>query len=471
MLFHGALVLGHRVVGHDLALEHPHLDTAGAVGGEGRGRAVIDIGSQRVERHPALPVPFHAGDLGAAEPAGTVDPNALGAEPHGRLHGALHGAAEGDPALQLLGDVLGHQLGVDLGLANLDDVDVNLALDHLHELGAQSLDVEDAWERAVETVLGEYLQAICVSDVATATSSLSQLKTGRVTFLLEQTQSDVADSEAVTLISKVDKAPAAVTDLLRTVRVADSLNKAIAIREKMRDDESVITADGVWLSKHWLRVSRDKDAKAGVLTREHDMRRLKTEVREAKARSDGARKLVQDGRSRLNQLEERREKLQINATSLLNEYSELKANLDSAQYRVDQANARHAAITEERGDIEKEKFSAEEQARESRSRFDQATEYLDELEVHRETLESQRDELRAELDRVRAQADQDRLTAQEIAIQFESRRSTKDSAAQNLARMESQLQQFQTREQEIREQLEQSQEPLAENKTQLDEQL
>jgi chromosome segregation protein len=37
--------------------------------------------------------------------------------------------------------------------------------------------------------------------------------------------------------------------------------------------------------------------------------------------------------------------------------------------------------------------------------------------------------------------------------------------------MESQLQQFQTREQEIREQLEQSQEPLAENKTHLDEQL
>ena len=340
-----------------------------------------------------------------------------------------------------------------------------------HQRLAQSLDVEDGWERAVETVLGEYLQAICVSDVATATSSLSQLKTGRVTFLLEQTQSDVADSEAVTLVSKIDKAPAAVTDLLRTVRVADSLNKAIAIREKMQDDESVITADGVWLSKHWLRVSRDKDAKAGVLTREHDMRRLKTEVREAKARSDGARKLVQDGRIRLNQLEERREKLQSNATSLLNEYSELKANLDSARYRVDQANARHAAITEERGDIEKEKFSAEEQARESRSRFDQATEYLDELEVHREALESQRDELRAELDRVRAQADQDRLTAQEIAIQFESRRSTKDSAAQNLARMESQLQQFQTREQEIREQLEQSQEPLAENKTHLDEQL
>ncbi len=336
---------------------------------------------------------------------------------------------------------------------------------------AQSFDVKSGWERAVETVLGEYLQAVCVSDVATATASLSQLKTGRVTLLLEQAEPEPSDSEATTLVGKVDKAPGAVTEMLRTVHIADSLDKAIAVRDQLEDHESVITADGVWLSKHWLRVNRDKDAKAGVLSREHDMRRLKADVREAKTRSDGARKLVQDGRVRLTQLEERRETLQSNATSLLNEYAELKANLDSARYRTDQANARQAAIAEERGDIEKEQFSVEEQAKESRSRFEQATEYLTELEAHHEALESQRDELRTDLDRVRAQTDQDRQTAQEIAIQFESRRSTKDSAAQNLSRMQSQLEQFQLRELEIREQLEQSEVPLADGKTQLDEQL
>ncbi len=336
---------------------------------------------------------------------------------------------------------------------------------------AQSLDVESGWERAVETVLGEYLQAVCVSDVATATANLSQLKAGRVTLLLDPVESDLSDDDSVTLVAKVSRAPAAVTELLRTVRIADSLDKALAIREKMQDDESVITADGVWLSKHWLRVSRDKDPKAGMLSREHDMRRLKADAREAKARSDGARKLVQDGRVRLTQLEVRRETLQGNATTLLNEYSELKANLDSARYRMDQANARQSAIAEEKSGIEKEQFSAEEQARESHSRFEQATEYLTELQVHREALESQRDELRAELDRVRAQADQDRQTAQDIAIQFEGRRSTKDSAAQNLARMQSQLEQFQARKSEILEQLEQRQAPLADSKAELDEQL
>src|SRR5207248_1707552 len=102
LLFLGALVLRHRVVGQDLALEHPHLDAAGAVGGLGGRLAEIDVGAQRVQRHPALAVPLGAGDLGAAQAAAAIDPDALGAEPHGRLHRPLHGAAEGHPALELL---------------------------------------------------------------------------------------------------------------------------------------------------------------------------------------------------------------------------------------------------------------------------------------------------------------------------------------------------------------------------------
>jgi chromosome segregation protein len=60
---------------------------------------------------------------------------------------------------------------------------------------------------------------------------------------------------------------------------------------------------------------------------------------------------------------------------------------------------------------------------------------------------------------------------QDITIQFESRRSSKESAAQNLERMQSQLRQFKAREGDIREQLEHSQTPLASNKAQLEQEL
>jgi chromosome segregation protein len=336
---------------------------------------------------------------------------------------------------------------------------------------AQSLDVESEWERAVETVLGAYLQAVCVPNVTTATANLSQLQAGNVTLLMDQSSSEPSSNESVMLISKVNEAPAAVVDILKTVRIADSLEMALAIRKKLQCHESVITSDGVWLSEYWLRVSRNKNAKAGVLSREHDMRRLKTEIREAKRRSDSTIKLLKEGRVRLMQLEEHREKTQCDATSLLNDYSEFKANLDSARYRLDQANSRQAAIAQERVDIEKEQVFAEKQVRKSRSRFSQAIDILTELEANRETLELQREELRTELKRVRAQSDQDRQTTQAMIIQFESRRSTKESAAQNLARMQSQLQQFRSRETEIRGQLEQNESPLGDSKTELDKEL
>src|ERR1700690_2881471 len=96
----GALVLRHRIVLEDLALEDPHLDAARAVSGMRGGDAVVDVGAQGVQRPAALAVPFKAGDFSAAEAARAVDADALGAEAHRRLHGALHRATERDAALE-----------------------------------------------------------------------------------------------------------------------------------------------------------------------------------------------------------------------------------------------------------------------------------------------------------------------------------------------------------------------------------
>ena len=339
---------------------------------------------------------------------------------------------------------------------------------------AQSIDVDDGWETAVETVLGDYLQAVCVSDVAGATASLAELKKGQITLLVESATAQPGHDATATLSSKVSRAPNAVLEILRTVRIADNLDKALRIRDQLADmdvDGSVITADGIWLSRNWLRVSRDKDSRSGILGREHDMRRLKDEIRELQARSDSARKLAKDGRTRLGQLEDRREKLQHDAAALLDEYSGVRSRLDTARYQLEQATARHEAITEESGDIDKERMAAEEQARASQTQYSQAVAALAELEKERQVLAAQRDELRQEFERVRAQAEEDRIAAHDLAIQFETRRSSKESAAQSLERMQSQLRHFRNREHEIRQQLALSEAPLESNKAALEQQL
>jgi chromosome segregation protein len=332
---------------------------------------------------------------------------------------------------------------------------------------AHKLNVDSGWEKAIETVLGDYLQAVCVADITPVTETIARLKTGNVTVLREQSKDEELPAPSNTLAEKATGAPAEIIHILSNVLIAETLGQALGIRDSLADGASVITIDGVWLGKNWLRVSREKEGKAGVLAREHEIRRLKSDIREMQVRYDSARKLLHGGRTRLTQLEEQRETLQQDASSLLNEYSEVKASLESARYKIDQEITRKSALTEESKALDDEAISAEEQLQESQQVRGRAAALLEQLEAEKLNQESRREELRSEIQRVRGQADEDRKSVQNIAIQFESRRTSKESAALNLERMRSQLTQFQAREAEIRSQLEISQSPLAGNKDDL----
>ncbi len=331
---------------------------------------------------------------------------------------------------------------------------------------AQRLDVDDGWERAVETVLGDYLQAVCVDDMEPLTERIGKLRAGDMT--LVRSGSGDRDADSQSLAARVKGAPAAIQQRLSRVRTADTLGAALAARDQLAAGESVVTSDGIWMGADWLRVSRDQDTKAGILSREHEMRRLKADIREYQARFDSARKLLIDGRSRLTQLEERRESMQQDAEQLLNAYSDVKAALDAARYQMEQADARRQSLAEETSALTAERSAAEQHLRESRDRARQAGEKITELEDQKALLAERRTKLEAELARVRTQAAEDRQAVQTITIEFESRRSSKQSAAQNLARMQRQLEQFQNREKEIREQLELNEAPVEENRKRLE---
>src|SRR5262245_18265957 len=100
--FAQTFVLRHRIVFHDLTLEDPDLDPAGAVGRLRSRYAIIDVGSERVQGHAPFAVPLHPGDFSAAQATGTVDTDALCAQAHRRLHRTLHRATESHAALELL---------------------------------------------------------------------------------------------------------------------------------------------------------------------------------------------------------------------------------------------------------------------------------------------------------------------------------------------------------------------------------
>src|SRR3569832_425967 len=150
---------------------------------------------------------------------------------------------------------------------------------------AQKITVESGWERAVETVLGYALEAVCVDGLDDIDAALSELAQGEVT--LFDTRADVAAAarsvDAPTLLEKV-QAPWRLDGLLGGVYLAANLDEALNLRARLHARESVITRDGVWLGSGWLRVVRDRDGQSGVLVREQALHVLQAQIEQARQR-------------------------------------------------------------------------------------------------------------------------------------------------------------------------------------------
>src|SRR5262249_44042052 len=138
------VLLGETLValGHDLALVDPDLHADPA---EGRLRltgAVVDVRTDRVQRDTALRGALDAAHPAAAEAAGALDLHAVGAGAHRRGERALHRPPEAHTVLELLGDRLRDQLGVEFGALVLVDVDVDVLVRHRVNVLAQRVDLD-----------------------------------------------------------------------------------------------------------------------------------------------------------------------------------------------------------------------------------------------------------------------------------------------------------------------------------------
>src|SRR6476469_2816448 len=140
----------------DLALVDPDLHADAAEGGLGLVEAVVDVGTERVQGHAALAVELRARHLGAVETNRALDPDALGTRAHRGLHGLLHRPTELHATGELLGHALRDELGVDLGVLDLEDVQLDLLAGELLELAAQAVGLgaaatdDDARARGVD---------------------------------------------------------------------------------------------------------------------------------------------------------------------------------------------------------------------------------------------------------------------------------------------------------------------------------
>ncbi len=310
---------------------------------------------------------------------------------------------------------------------------------------AQKMTAAPGWETAVELVLGPHLEAVCVDNDALIDRCLQDLPDAQLTLIKAGAQSSVSAVDS--LASKVT-GDVPLQELLAGVRIANDLNEALQIRNSLSDHESVVTRDGLWLGKSWLRVAR-ADAQDSVLLRETEITELKAQLASLDERSTQLQAKLDELSRQQDEFETRRE-TQLHAyNDAVRTHSQISSALAAERQTLEQGERRTRALSEEIAEIEQQREQERERLEEATARKLEAVEQLEAFNEEKARLQEEQNTLRENLAKAREQRDSDRDAGQELAIRVESMRSTRAATEQNLTRMQARIEQLSERQRSL----------------------
>ncbi|MGG5291008.1 chromosome segregation protein SMC [Pseudomonas shirazensis] len=328
---------------------------------------------------------------------------------------------------------------------------------------AEGLRVEAGWELAVETVLGADLQAVLVDDFKQL--DFAALEQGDLRLLL------AAGEGARVPGSLLDKVEGR-TDLspwLSQVRPVETLEQALSQRASLLAGESLVSRDGYWVGRHFLRVSRGSEAQGGMLARAQEIEQLAEQQLQQQEQLDQFEQRLHSQREQQRDLEEQREQLRRRSQDENRQLGEFKARLSAGRARAEQLELRRRRLEEELSELGEQRAIEHEQLGEARLILQEALDLMAEDTEQREQLLARRDTLREGLDRIRQEARQHKDHAHQLAVRLGSLRAQHDSTRQALERLEQQAERLSERQEQLSLNLEEGEAPQEELRLKLEE--
>lgn len=335
---------------------------------------------------------------------------------------------------------------------------------------AETLTVVDGWDKAVETVLGNHLQAVCVDGFDALAGLLTELKQGELVLVDNKASASALSASAALSGKELSKKITGNLDfsgLLSGVYAIDDLASALSLRTHLQANESLITKDGIWISAHWLRVTRDTDASSGVIARKQEIEELHAKIEEAEMRVAELTDALEKGREAVKALEQNREVLRKEADEQNRRYGELRSQLSAKQVRVEQISMRRERAENEIREAREQLEQEAEHLSEARMILSEAIEMMAADTDKREELLQERDEIRGGLDQARQRARHDKDKAHELAMRHQQVKTQLDAIRQSISRLREQTARLQERREQLIVTLSENRDPIEEYKLEL----
>ncbi|HEV2613680.1 MAG TPA: chromosome segregation protein SMC [Gammaproteobacteria bacterium] len=305
---------------------------------------------------------------------------------------------------------------------------------------AQHVDVEEGYELAVETLLSDYLEAICIDDAQAGAKKDYKLEF-----------SDL-------LIHKI-KAPQMVADVLKNIYVAEDYAQATQMLTCLAPHESVITKDGIWLAKGWVRVRAQADQKAGVIRRERDLTDIQQAIAEQMTKVEFLQTQVAASQEKITELDKERDVAQKALSSISARHSDLNAQLKVQQAQLNQTEQRKAQLAHEVEELTQQKTQEEESLKTTRQQWQRLMENMNADAVTRENLQKERESEREIVLKARENYQNLQKNAHQQATQLEVFQTQYRATDENQSRLQKQLASLTEKQVELNAQLEGSKQP------------
>lgn len=234
---------------------------------------------------------------------------------------------------------------------------------------ANQIKVDPRWETAVGAVLASFFPAITVDTLDRHAGAYAQFDGGMLGLIEFGESIDGAESAAKskgegrrdnkpeegkypgTLSEKVSGCEV-LSDILGRVKTAKSLDEALARRKELRAGESLVTSDGVWMGRHWLRLYKMKRENEGILSRRHRIEDLRRDLNERKKTNREATAELDGMRRRRVEAEEHRGRLRDELSELRTRVATREATLghreELLRHRHEEAQKMTRRLTEVR---------------------------------------------------------------------------------------------------------------------------
>jgi len=305
---------------------------------------------------------------------------------------------------------------------------------------AQNIEVENGWEQAVEKVLGFCLQAICVDKVDEVVSHLGDFKSGNLCVFTPATADKKAgDAHKGTLLLQKVKSDYALDSLLTGIYTADSLDDALKLCESLAVDESVVTRDGIWLNRSWLKILRQEDPAAGVFQREQELKTLALRIENLQHTQEELEKNINRHREDIQKLEQQRDQLQQSYSQQQAQSAQLDAQRKVKQERLTELKAQSERFAGELHECTSELTRSQAELVQARSLWQQALDDLGGQAATREELLLERNKARQHLQTMREQWNNKKELMHELEIRTQTAKSQKSSLHQGISRLQNQL--------------------------------